>query len=107
MNHPSPAPSDDNADGSKGVRTVSEARRWFATLQRNGVTEVRIQEPFREVGGGLVIVQASLLREDGARVNVAVYCYDDTPPPAVVDWLPPLPKDGGESGWFDDGGGLF
>ena len=103
MNNPSLAPSDDNADGSKGVRTVSEARRWFATLKRDGVTEVNIQEPFLPAGRGLVIIQASLVREDGARVNVAVYCYDDTPPPAVVDWLPPLPKEDDGGGWLPGG----
>ena len=92
--------SHENEDGSKGVRTVSEARRWLATLGRNGEADVQIKEPFQALGGGLVIVQASLLREDGARVNVAVYCYDDTPPPAVVDWLPPIPDAPNERGWF-------
>ena len=104
MNDASSSDSDDNADGSKGVRTVSQARRWLATLARNGAADVQIKEPFHPVGGGLVIVQASLLREDGARVNVAVYCYDDTPPPAVVDWLPPIPDADGEDGWLPGGG---
>ena len=103
MNYPS-ASSHENADGSKGVRTVSEARHWLATLADKVAANVRIKEPFQPVGGGLVIVQASLCREDGAQVNVAVYCYDDTPPPAIVDWLPPLPKDNGERGGFESEG---
>ena len=40
----------------------------------------------------MVIVTASLVREDGAQVNVTCYCYDDTPPD-MVDWLPPIPAD--------------
>ena len=93
--------SNDHADGSRGVRTVSEARCWLAKLARNGAADVQIQEPFQPVGGGLVIVQASLIREDGARVNVAVYCYDDTPP-SVVDWLPPIPATGEDDQWQDE-----
>lgn len=89
--HPSAA-HEDHADGSRGVRTVSEARRWFAKLGRDGAAEVVVKEPFQEAGGGLVIVTASLRREDGARVNIAVDCFDDTPP-EVLDWLPPIPDD--------------
>ena len=92
MNHHSSATNEDNADGSRGIRTVSEARRWFARLGRDGAAQVTVKEPFQNVGGGLVIVTASLLRGDGARVNIAVYCFDDTPPD-VVDWLPPIPGD--------------
>lgn len=59
--NPSPSSShDDNADGSKGVRTVSEAQRWLASLAQKGASDVQIKEPFQTVGGGLVIVQASL-----------------------------------------------
>ena len=94
MNHHSSATNEDNADDSRGVRTVSEAREWFARLGRDGPAEVTIEEPFQVVGGGLVIVTASLRREDGARVNIAIYCFDDTPPD-VVDWLPPITGDGG------------
>ena len=92
MNHDLSTTNGDNADGSRGVRTVSEARQWFAKLGRNGAAEVPIKEPFHEVGGGLVIVTASLRRDDGARVNIAVYCFDDTPPD-LVDWLPPILDD--------------
>ena len=92
MDHPSSAPNEDDANGFRGVRTVSEAMQWIAKLGREGAAKITIKEPFQEVGGGMVIVTASLLREDGARVNVAFYCYDDTPPD-VVDWLPPIPAD--------------
>ncbi len=44
-----PSFSSDNADGSRGVRTVSEARRWLARLARNGAADVQIQEPFQPV----------------------------------------------------------
>ena len=90
-----------STENSPAVRTVSEARRWLAGLAQNGVSDVQVKEPFQPVGGGLVIVQASLVREDGVRVNVAVYCYDDTPP-AAVDWLPPIPAKDAD-GRFQDG----
>ena len=89
-------------EGSQGVRTLSDAKKLFANLARNGAADVQIKEPHRELGGGLLLVTASLVREDGARVNVAVYCYDDTSP-AVVDWLPPIPEDNA-GGWSQSGG---
>ncbi len=92
MNHHSSATNENNAPGSRGVRTLSEAKAWIAKLGRDGAAEVTILEPHGQAGNGMIIVTASLLRGDGARVNVAVYCYDDTPPD-VVDWLPPITDD--------------
>ena len=84
----------------KGFAPSPRPGDGWPVSRRNGASEVQIQEPFEPVGGGLVIVQASLRREDGARVNVAVYCYDDTPP-AVVDWLPPIPEERGDDRFAD------
>ncbi len=63
--------------GSPGVRTLSDAKVWLARMAENGSAQVQIKEPYRVIGGGLLIVTATLLREDGARVNIEVYCYDD------------------------------
>ena len=81
----------ESSAGSPGIRTLSDAKTWLANLARNGASEVHIKEPYREIGGGLLVVTASLVRADGARVNVEVYCYDDRGPASVKADLFPLP----------------
>ncbi len=78
-----------DGDTSQGVRTLSDAKVWLAKMAENGAAEVEIKEPYRAIGGGLLIVTASLVRADGATVNIAVYCWDDRKPaPAKADLFP-------------------
>ena len=80
----------DEGHGCQGVRTLSDAKAWLAKMAEKGAAQVQIKEPYRVIGGGLLAVTASLVREDGARVNIEVYCYDDRPcVPPPVDLFPP------------------
>ncbi len=88
--HDSPTDADES-NGCQGVRTLSDAKVWLAKLAKNGAAQVQIKEPYRVIGGGWLAVTASLVREDGARVNVEVVCYDDRPPVAPAMDLFPLP----------------
>ena len=91
MNSDPHDPSDaEGGEASQGIRSLSDAKIWLANMARNGAADVQIKEPYRELGGGLLAVTASLVRSgDGARVNVEVYCYDDrAEATAEVDWFP-------------------
>lgn len=81
----------EEAEGFQGVRTLSDARVWLAKIAENGRAQGQIKEPYRAIGGGLLIVTASLVREDGARVSIEVYCYDDREPAPPKADLFPLP----------------
>ena len=81
----------DEDHDSQGMRTLSDAKAWLETLGKNGAAQVHIKEPYRVVGGGLLVITASLIREDGARVNVEVYCSDDRDAAPMTADLFPLP----------------
>ena len=93
-----PDSCNDTADadnkGSQGVRTLTDAKAWLAKMAKDGAAGVQIKEPYRDLGGGLLIITASLVRGDGARVNIEVYCYDDRKPARVRADRFPLPVPG-------------
>lgn len=87
-----PPDSSDEETNSQGIRTLSDAKVWLARMAENGVSRLEIKEPYHAIGGGLLIVTAVLAREDGARVNIEVYCYDDRElAPAKADLFPLSP----------------
>lgn len=92
--HTDPAPHPDaatDAQTSPGVRTLSDARTWLARMAENGSARIEFQEPPRRLGGELLLVRAALIRADGTRVFIEVYCADDRSPEPSWSDLFPLP----------------
>lgn len=69
---------DVSSDGDRHyIGTLQAAKRWLTKLAQTAEATLTIPEPLPSLGGGFVMLTASLRRADGAQATFQISCFDD------------------------------